>query len=778
MTTREDTPMPHTLPVDARTYVAHTPSKTNPHWHLLTDHALSVTDMAARFAAPFGGEMLARYAGLLHDLGKFTPKFQEYLRDCYQAEQNGTKPPRRGCAPHKQHGARAALDALTPEAGEEFAALIAVLVHGHHGGMQDRPHARENMTAKGATTDVVQSLLAAAQAADARLSPDVPDARALLPARHAGDEWALEMYLRFVFSALTDADGLDTEAHDKHLQAARRDTSALTLADMRGVLQARQEADFKDKRGVVNDVRRAVYDACVTAAVAHGPGVFALTVPTGGGKTRSSLAFALEHAVRHGGTRVVYAIPYTSIVDQTAQTFRDIFGSADGTILEHHSAIDARRGRADEDEGGDDAEQWRRLAAQNWDAPLIVTTTVQLFESLFSNRPGACCKLHRLAGSVIVLDEVQTLPPTLLAPLLSGLRTLADNFGVTVVLCTATQPALTAQSEFLQGFASVVPIVPEPEARAHFQALRRVRYRIEEQPWTWAQVAGEMRADGASCLCVVNTRGHALALLDVLDPAGDNPDVLHLSTLLCGAHRRAVLDTVRERLKDGPPVLVVSTQVIEAGVDVDFPKVLRAHGPLDRIIQAAGRCNREGLRARDSSEVVVFAPAEDASPPGVYRMALKQTLQMFAAARARGEKINFDDPRLVTDYFADLYRDMAGQTDKEHIQDDRAQFHYPDVARKMRLIDDDTMSVFITEYDPDEAQKIMAAGRAIGRMTRDLWQRAQPLCVSIYASDKAPIEETDYGLTIWRGPYDMTRGIPLTRDPADGVVYKPENLIT
>ncbi len=768
--------MPNTPPENAHDYVAHTPSKDNPHWHLLTDHALGVTEAAAQFASKFGGETLARYVGLLHDLGKFTPKFQEYLHKCYAAEQNGTKPSPKGWAPHKQHGARAALDALTPHAGEEVAALVAALIHGHHGGMKDRAGAQENITAKEVTAPVAQELLAVARAADARLAPDVPAVGALFPAPHGGDVLAAEMYLRFVFSALTDADALDTEAHGSPPQAARRDTPALSLAEMRDKLRARQEADFEDKRGVVNDVRRAVYEACVQAAIAHKPGVFALTVPTGGGKTRSSLAFALEHAVCHGGRRVVYAIPYTSIVDQTAQTFREIFGNGDGTILEHHSAIDSRRGRADEDEGGDEAEQWRRLAAQNWDAPLIVTTTVQLFESLFSNKPGACRKLHRLAGSVLVLDEVQTLPPTLLVPLLSGLRTLTENFGVTVVLCTATQPALTVQSEFVQGLAEPTPIVPDPEARAHFRALRRVRYRIEPDAWTWEQVAGEMRAGGDSCLCVVNTRGHALALLDALDPGGDNPNVLHLSTLLCGAHRRRVLKEIRVRLKDGPPVWVVSTQVIEAGVDVDFPKVLRAHGPLDRIIQAAGRCNREGLCPRDTSEVVVFAPTEDASPPGVYRMALGQTLQMFAAARARGEEIDFDDPAVVTGYFARLYADMAGQTDAKGVQLCRAQYDYPEVARKMRLIDNDTISVFITEYDPDEARRIMAAGRAIGRMTRDLWQAAQPFCVSIFASDKAPIEETEYGLTLWRGPYDPKRGIPLTRDPADGAVYKPESL--
>ncbi len=772
--------MPHTPPEDAPVYVAHTPSKDNPHWHLLTAHALAVTDMATEFASGFGGETLARYVGLLHDLGKLTPKFQEYLHKCHAAEQSGTKPPRPGSAPHKQHGARAALDALTPQAGEEVAALVAALIHGHHVGMKDRAGAQENINAKGVTSQVAQGLLTVARAVDARLAPAVPDVQTLFPAPHGGSVLAAEMYLRFVFSALTDADALDTEAHNNPPNAARRGKPTLSLTEMRDLLRAKQASDFEGKSGTVNDVRREVYEACVRAAIAHKPGVFALTVPTGGGKTRSSLAFALEHAVCHARRRVVYAIPYTSIVDQTAQTFREIFKGDGGTILEHHSAIDSRRGRADDDEGGDDDEQWRRLAAQNWDAPLVVTTTVQLFESLFSNKPGACRKLHRMAGSVLVLDEVQTLPPTLLDPLLSGLRTLTENFGVTIVLCTATQPALTVQSEFLQGLTTPTPIVPEPEARAHFQALRRVRYRVEPDAWTWEQVADEMRAGGKSCLCVVNTRGQALALLDVLDPNGDNPDVLHLSTLLCGAHRRRVLKKIRARLKHGRLVWVVSTQVIEAGVDVDFPKVLRAHGPLDRIIQAAGRCNREGLRPRDTSEVVVFAPAEDASPPGVYRMALNQTLQMFAAARERGEKIEFDDPRVVTQYFARLYADMGPETDKHHIQRDRARYRYPDVARNMRLIDEDTISVLVTRYKPytKKAEAIIVEARAKGCMTRDLWQRAQPLCVSIRARDAGPafVEETGYGLNIWLGHYHQKRGIDLPDDPADGIVYQPERL--
>lgn len=766
-------------------YVAHTPSKKNPQWHLLTDHIFGVTALAEQFAEAFDtthtAAAWAKYLGLLHDLGKFTDTFQTYLWECHLADVLRKAPPKPGSAPHKQMGALAAFEDLKNQ-GEMF----ALPLYGHHGGME-MPSETRNKTWEKTDPAEVASLRIRAAGTDPKLAATAPDL-ALLTASPLAQ--SPEMFLRMLFSCLTDADSLDTEKHMNPVDAAKRQAEAMTIFQLRDKLIRRQESDFAQAiPSAVNQVRREVYEACFKAAQKP-PGVYSLTVPTGGGKTRSGLAFALEHASVHGLRRVVYAIPYTSIVDQTAQVFRDLFGSDPGTILEHHSAIEPKtpHGENANAEGGDAAELWRRLATQNWDAPLVVTTTVQLFESLFSNRPGACRKLHRLAHSVLVLDEVQTLPAHLLTPLVDGLKTLTEHYGVTVVLCTATQPALEGTiSRFFNGFSQVHAIIPPADRDRHFALLRRVRYRVVSDEWNWSRIAQEMEAASA-CLCILNTRRQARQLMDTLDPNRQRDSVFHLSTLMCGHHRRAVLSTVRERLLSGQPTLLVSTSLIECGVDLDFPRVLRAIGPLDRIIQAAGRCNREGRRPRDHSEVVVFTPEEGGAPGGLYLTALRATLKLYADMQARGEEIDFDDPALVTRYFQRLYSDLQGGVDKakdgHSVQERRLAFDYREVAKDVRLVDDDTVSVLAFNYGQEEvgeeAKAILSEADAIGGMTRRLWQRAQPLCVSlprVGAEDgKLGLELIPGGLYVWRGDYNSKTGIPLPEDMAVGPVYKSGQL--
>jgi CRISPR-associated endonuclease/helicase Cas3 len=422
------------------------------------------------------------------------------------------------------------------------------------------------------------------------------------------------------------------------------------------------------------------------------------------------------------------------------------------------------------------------LATQNWDAPVIVTTTVQLFESLFGRTPGACRKLHRIARSVIILDEVQTLPPPLLEPILRVLEELVASYGVSVVLCTATQPAFASAPGFEQ-LAAVREIVPDP-AR-HFQALERVEYAWPAlaASWSWPDVADAMRAE-RQVLTIVNTKPDALALLDVLD----DPAALHLSTLLCGAHRRDVLALIRRRLDHGEACRVVSTQVVEAGVDLDFPSVFRALGPLDRIVQAAGRCNREGRLPR--GRVVVFRPERGGMPPGPYRTASQVTESVL-----RGGLPDLNDPQVFARYFAGLFPLLS--LDAKGVQALRARLEYEEVASAFRMIDDDTVPV-IVPYRGLRGAEAEAAGldasahqAALDRLFADLERvsqrtdfgaarrilaRAQPYVVALrrrhaeQAQGEGLLTELPGGLWQWQGGYDAVRGLVAPRDAEEFVV--------
>ena len=717
--------------------------------HAWVDHAAETAAAAAAFAGDFGMAEFGHWLGLWHDTGKLKDRWQQYLAD----SQAGRVA--RGGPDHKAAGSLLAM--------EHLGAYFPLLVHGHHGGLVSSTNVRgwlrdhdtqENRDA----VDRARVLL------PGQFEP--PSQPALPSTRIADSEHRADLLLRMLFSCLVDADWLDTEAHFSPDRSAGRG-APLPLDELWRRFEADHSRFTGSGNGSVDEARHAIYRACLKTAE-QPPGLYRLTVPTGGGKTRSAMAFALRHALRHGQRRVIVAVPFISITEQTAQTYRDVFERATDdlpAVLEHHSSADDLA--ATPVEASDTRRHWAKLAAENWDAPIVVTTTVQLFESLFDRRPSRMRKLHRLANSVLILDEVQALPRQFLAPILNVLGDLTEFYGTTVVLSTATQPAFEVIPEFVRADAREMV----PESAHWFDALRRVEYERPEAPLPWKAVAGLMR-DERQALAIVNTKRDAIALLDALDAAGRSDVVLHLSTLLCGAHRRDVLTEVRRRLDSREPCLLVSTQVVEAGVDLDFPMVLRATAPLDAIVQAAGRCNRNGLLER--GRVIVFEPAEPSPLAPNYRLPTQQ------GRLALDEGGRPDDPEVLRRYYEGLLQLV--HLDAEDIQSKRARFDFPAVAAAFRMIGP-TIPVIVRYGDGPQQEHITAliertrdAARA-GHSARGSLQKLQPYIVQFYASQQrefgSHLSEVAPGVFEWLGDYDGDverpggRGIVLERLTVD-----------
>ncbi|OIP28581.1 MAG: CRISPR-associated helicase/endonuclease Cas3 [Deltaproteobacteria bacterium CG12_big_fil_rev_8_21_14_0_65_43_10] len=717
---------------------AHTPNDEGK-WHLLDKHLRDVAEIAQGFADKFCAGNLAYWIGLWHDLGKCNPKFQEYLKACQHNEWHEK-------VPHAIWGAVLTYRLLSHNIEDDRWKEMALTIAGHHGRI-DQPgslsqrleeHVQSNHKIFQHVVDYVKKL------------PSPP--KVTLPKLTRTQR---ELFIRMVFSALVDADYLNTEKHFKENQyILRHKQQGIEHLWDRFIVNQLEFISSVNATTIVNQVRKEVYEFCEKAATGN-PGIYRMTVPTGGGKTRSSLAFALKHAVENKMDRIVFAIPYTSIIDQTAREYRKILGA--DAVLEHHSQVNIPA-----NENQDAPHISLRLAHENWDTPLIVTTTVQLFESLFSNRPGKVRKLHNLARSVIVLDEVQTLPLELLTPTLDVLRELIERYRVSVVLCTATQPAFE-DSHYLKPFhrMQIREIVPKEIYQKHFKRLKRVEYHRRKEPVSWQELADELSRE-KQVMVVLNTRKDALSLVDAL---GNKEDAFHLSTLLCGIHRKLVLREVKRRLKNGLPVRLISTQVIEAGVDIDFPVVYRAIGPLDRIVQAAGRCNREGKLSQDRpGRVIIFEPLEGRTPRGTYKTGIEKAKLLLMPPRDIAELHN---PELYRIYFEKLFADV--DTDKKKIQSHREVLDYPTVDSEYRLIEQNTVPVLINSESTTKRLKEWKY-----HPCRRTWQRLQPLLLNMFDYEvqkfKAEgwLEPVSEGLYLSFGMYDRLKGlVPAIYDPSD-----------
>lgn len=706
---------------------AHTP--VNGQWHDLLDHLKSVAELAAEFGKPFGAEDVCRVLGLAHDLGKADERFQEYLRAASRGVQAKSHP-------HSPSSAAYAYEQL---------GLLTLAILGHHAGLPDVAAAKDLLDKRDTTSD-------AAISAFLDLGR-ITVFRPLLPGYLRDNrpvDW--EMFIRMTFSALVDADRLDTEAHVNPLKSCDRGEYPELPWYTETLENHLTRMQTTARRTKLNKIRSAILDAC-RAAAKLAPGAFRLTVPCGGGKTLSSLAFALRHGLVHDLRRVVVAIPYTSIIDQTAKIYGGIFGPE--RILEHHSALDFH-----DTEAENELEELYQLAAENWDCPLIVTTSVTLFESLFANKPGRCRKIHRLARSVIVLDEVQTLPTGLLRPIMQALDLLIRRYGCTVLFCTATQPDFSDIAEPL--LCDAKEIAPNPPSL--FADLRRVEYVLERDPMDAATLGASLDQEH-QVLCIVNSRPDAARITKACNR---REGLFHLSTLLCPHHRKEVLRNVRDRLQKGDRVCLVATQVVEAGVDVDFPKVFRAVAPLDRIVQAAGRCNREGKLERPGT-CIVFELADGHSPQGWYA-----TGTALARTAVRENIAGIDTPVVQAKYFRDLF--SATDTDSLGILKLQAALSYGCVAAKFRMIADDTSSAVVENYAPDVIERLVSM--PVESRGRKWYREISQYAVSLPSwqvrkmEAEGMISQLDRGPAIYIGKYDPVVGVGTgeEHDPIDLIV--------
>lgn len=761
-------------------FYAHTLSDRPPEqWQSLKEHLLNVSRLAGSFAADFGAEEWGQAAGLWHDLGKFSATFQSYLaaqRDYHEDEQEpgGSSEAYAAKTDHTSAGAQHAVSCV-PVLGH----LLAYPISGHHSGLLDaisdgaclEKRLRKNvdpwdhglgLVPPIASLDELPVFLRSALAR-----------RAEAPRETA---FTFAFFVRMLFSCLVDADYLDTEGFMDTVGHCERPRWPDDVLDLMAEAVDGHVGRLQHGDDPIATQRRKVREACLDAACMS-PGLFSLTVPTGGGKTLSSLAFALRHAQAHGLKRIVYVIPFTSIIEQNADVFRRALapltqGGLPDPVIEHHSALDAGKEAA-----------VSRLAAENWAAPLVVTTSVQFYESLFANRPRRCRKLHNLARSVIILDEAQKVPVDQLHPVLLALRELATNYGCSVVLCTATQPAVQRREDFPIGLDGVREIIRNPQGL--HTALKRVQVR-DLGSLDDAGLAERIIRE-PQVLCIVNTRRHARVLFE----SNRSVDgVVHLSAAMCPAHRTRVLDDVRHRLDRGEPCRAISTQLVEAGVDIDFPVVFRSLAGLDSIAQAAGRCNRNGRLA--SGVTFVFRSEHRSS-----ERFLRDTAQVADQLLGGGSKAPlYDDllaPEALEKYFHLYYWSQQDRWDAERIVDETALdnrrdlpflFAFRSISDKFNLIEDSGQPVIIPwsgEGESEDGRELCSRLRAGGVLVRaHLLRRLQRYTVQI------PLRtwQSNIGrnIELVHDLYPVLVSPDLHYDPALGLVldredYAPDSLI-
>ena len=662
-------------------YIAHINSESH---QTIKEHLKGTAELASEFAAKFGKQDWGYCCGMLHDIGKYSLDFQEKIRGKCERKVD-----------HSTAGAR-----VCKERGGKYC-FLEYCVAGHHAGLTDYGSNYDNSgdyTLMGRRQKKISDYMAYQTEIEIpEIKSDPFDLRETI-----NPDFSLSVFIRMIFSCLVDADFLDTEKfmNDGKSERVSGESMKMLLDKLENHISEWLKNQDVD---TVNGRRTEILKYCLEKGNSD-KGLFLLTVPTGGGKTIASLAFALHHAVENKMDRVIYVIPYTSIIEQNAKVFREILG--DENVLENHCNVDY--------ECSDELRPMQ-LAAENWDKSVIVTTNVQFFESLFSNKSSKCRKLHNIANSVIIFDEVQMLPNDYLKPCIAMVEELMINYGTSVVLCTATQPALKS---FFHNKVSATELCPRMNEQ--FDFFKRAVFKnmgMVTEDFLIAQLKEERQA-----LCIVNTKRRAQSLYKELKGEG----VYHLSTSMYSIHRKRVLDEIRKRLQKNEKCILVSTSLVEAGVDLDFQSVYRELAGVDSMIQAAGRCNREGRRNIEKSKVFIFRFEEKESVLG-------QKQQIDVAKSLIVDDRELADMETVTKYFEMLYHIKGDSLDKKKILDEftnkNAKYNFAKVGKEFKLIEQNTKTVFIK--CEDAAKEILQELQNKG-FTRAGMRKASRYCITVY----------------------------------------------
>lgn len=663
--------------------LAHGATDEHPEGQSIEAHLKGTGELAETFAAEFGAAANGKLCGLAHDIGKYSDEFQLRLRGGKKVD----------------HATAGAIECFKIKAAFE-----AVCVIGHHSGLPNVGH-------KDADTTESQTFFGRKLRAEQGGIPDYRknwNGHIALPQdyfRPSGRGFATAFYIRMLYSCLVDADYIDTETF-MNGDAGRGNYEPLSaLCDKLTAYISKWNNPTRE----IDILRQKILNSCIEKASAP-RGIFSLTVPTGGGKTVASMAFVLNHAAANSMKRIIYVIPYTSIIEQNAKVFRDILGQEN--VVEHHSSVSYELS-----ENADELEYRSALATENWDAPVIVTTAVQFFESLYANRSSKCRKLHNIANSVIIFDEAQMIPSNNLRPCVAAIAELVRAYNATAVLCTATQPAIDEMLLEYSKKESVVELCPDVDDM--FEKFRRTSFEKEGR-LTTDELVSRLESQ-QQVLCIVNTRKFAQEVYEALPSEGR----FHLSTLMCPVHRKQKLDEIRERLKSGKTCRVVSTSLIEAGVDVDFPRVFREMAGLDSILQAAGRCNREGKRSAESSIVTVFESENKVNKLiAVNRDAAEETVRDWTQPNTTST---------IERYFK-AYRDFLRNDDKSGVITASEKgisgcgLPFEWIAKEFKLIDQNTFTVYISV---GEGKELISRLRE-GERSRELYRKAGMYSVSIY----------------------------------------------